>query len=159
MKIDIQNIYPNFRKGESINPRLLVESMIILQAQEQKYVVDSIEYSKNVDRIRFEIDVLEKKVDEFIEKALIGGIKNGTIPYAFRKSKELTLAYVKHGGENSSEYVSMNDDLILKEKELMEAKNLSRGCDSIINVIRNAVSTGIQVLSYLKHEEKFSGSI
>ena len=84
---------------------------------------------------------------------------NDKIPSKYLKNKELTAYYIKFGSEKKDEFAKINKECFDIEKKLVESRNVYKKYDTLSNVVHNAINTAIQVLSYLKHEQKaFNGS-
>lgn len=156
-KIDIsklREIYPNYSEGQDIAPAILIESMIVLQNQESNLAHLIVEASKDVDSIKFELDKKNKEILAFIDKASVELISTDDIPKDFRKNQDLTLAYIKHGSDKASDYETLFEEATKIEKRLVEAKSLHKKYDTLSNVVHNGINTAIQLLSYLKHQER-----
>lgn len=158
----IRDIYPNYSEGSEISPMILIESMLILQGQEITLADFIAESSKAADALKFELDKKNKEIEYFIEKNCFNLVSNDSIPKEFRKNQDLTAYYIKHCATNTKEYSALIKEKIDIEKKLMEAKSVFKKYDTLSNVVHNAINTAIQLLSYLKHQEKMdnvSGNI
>lgn len=152
----IRDIYPNYQAGQSVAPATLVESMIILQNDEaslSELLSDSL---KAVDALKFQLDKKKKEIESFLERNCVDLISADSIPKEFRKNQDLTNYYIKYGSDKSSDYETLVKESFEIEEKLVEAKSVHKKYDSLVNVVHGAINTAIQVLSYLKHEEKIS---
>ena len=155
----IRDVYPNYKEGQAISPATLVESMLILQNQEASLGEAIVQAMKEVDSLKFEFDKKVKERDTFIERASVELMANDKIPSKYLKNKELTAYYIKFGSEKKDEFAKINKECFDIEKKLVESRNVYKKYDTLSNVVHNAINTAIQVLSYLKHEQKaFNGS-
>lgn len=156
-KIDIsklRDLYPNYAEGADISPMILVESMVILQNQESNLAHLTVEASAAVDSVKFELDKKNKEISSFIDKCSVELISADEIPKDFRKNQDLTLAFIKHGSDHASEYETLIEEAQEIEKKLLDAKILHKKYDTLSNVVHNGINTAIQLLSYLKHQER-----
>ena len=153
----IRDVYPNFQEGGEPSPAILVESMLILQGQETNLAHLVVEASGEVDSLKFQLDKKKKETESFLERNCVDLISNDSIPKEFRKNQDLTDYYIKHGSDKTSDYETLMSESLAIEEKLVIARNTHKKYDMLMSVVHNAINTSIQVLSYLKHEEKMDG--
>lgn len=153
----IRDIYPNYQEGRDISPSILVESMLILQGQETNLTHLVVDASGDVDSLKFQLDKKKKEIESFLERTRVDLIAGDVIPKEFRKNQDLTDSYIKYGSDKSSDYETLVKESFEVEEKLVEARNIFKKYDMLISVVHSAINTSIQVLSYLKQQEKMDG--
>ena len=153
----VRSVYPNYASGQDVSPMVLVESMLVLQNQESNLTHLMVDALKEVDSLKFQLDKKKKEIESFLERNCVDLISTDSVPKEFRKNQDLTDYYIKYGSDKSSDYETLVNESFEIEEKLVEAKSVHKKYDSLTNVVHGAINTAIQVLSYLKHEEKISG--
>jgi hypothetical protein len=156
--MQISNIYPGYREGDLIVPNKLVQSMLLLQADEQTLTRECLELLEGVDGLKFQVDKLEKQIEYLLDKAMVDTLVDDSVDAVYRKNKESLQAYLKTKSSIAPTYQDLMKKLIGAKGRLADAKFINAKYDLAIKAVQNSVNTAVNVLSYLKHEEKMSQS-
>jgi hypothetical protein len=154
--LNITSIYPNYREGDLIVPNKLVQAMLLLQTDEQTLTRECLELVEGVDNLKFQVDKLEKQIEYLLDKAMVEALVDINVEAVYRKNKESLQAYLKTKSAIAPTYQELMKKLIGAKGKLADAKFTHAKYDLAIKAVQNSVNTAVNVLSYLKHEEKMS---
>ena len=151
--VDISGIYPGY-DGEDINPAILVKTMLKLQGEEEYYAGLMAGVSADVDMLKYQV----RKYDEEIAAIIDKGIAHPELlPKDQQKNKEVMMAFIKTD-KFAVDFNTVNDLKGAVELQLVKKQSELNRFKLLISTIQSSINTGVQILSYIKHEARMAGS-
>ena len=166
-KIAIGGIYPGYDGKAEINPNQLTKQMLLVQGQEAYYATLLTQHYETIDGFKFEVTKWKAKAKE-LEEEIGLLVDRGLAAYDkiapdFRKNKEVLTAYIKQTmfadkfAELRDALVGVRGSLLLAQEGLAKAESTEQQYKLVLQTCQNSINTGVNVLSWMKHESRNLG--